>query len=444
MKQKVFTSRATLTAFTLATLSVAAFAGNAQAANPLQGTAGNAVIRNSGAVTYNDARNNPQATQYFGVDVTVLTVAAAPTVTISAPASTDGTGATATYSVTVRTNSNGPGTFSFSAKDQNGQNIGALGAAPAFDNSSFTLGSTIYDPTNTFAATGALAQNATLTIKVPHDGTAGGSSSAVNGLTAGTSTVYVTDGAGQYYGPFLVSTVNVPALPAINTASPIVAVPTASVTLTAQAAIPSFTPAAGWMIVEQKSRTVQVTQGTVTDAAQAATWDTQVDSAMTTGVGASLDTPAVVTTTAHQVQLSVKKYSRNVGTACTTGNKVLFNTNTYCDTGVSGKPSDKLEYLIVVSNAGTGLATAVKATDQVPLYTTLLSTGADFATIYDNNKTPVTAGTGSATIGYGALSGTSMSFDLGNPSVSGNGGTIPQAVSGTPTTWYVTYQVTIN
>ena len=415
---------------------------NAEAAL-VSGSAGNTIIRNAGTLTYSNAAGVGQANRYFGVDVTVSTVAAAPTVTITpSPGSTESTGGTQLYTATIRTNSNGLGTFGTTTlTDQNPLNIATSATVPTAI-ASFTLGATSFDPSNTFGATGAFTSGVTtITIRVPNDGT-GVSTTSINGLTTagGGSTVYITDGT-NYYGPFKVTAVSQAAVPALSTAAAIVAVPYSTITLTANANFATFNTTAGMMIVEQVAKTFLVTQGIVADPTSAASWDTKVDVSMTTGLTAPQLGTATVTTNAHQLDVTVKKYSRNTGSVCSTGNTLTFNAIVYCDAGVTGKPTDTLEYLIVVSNTGTGNATVVKASDVVPTYTSIVLATGKFATIYDNALASVAVDntTGSATIGYGVLTGTAMAFDLGNPSTLGAGGTIPTASK-----WYVRYQVTVN
>jgi uncharacterized repeat protein (TIGR01451 family) len=128
---------------------------------------------------------------------------------------------------------------------------------------------------------------------------------------------------------------------------------------------------------------------------------------------------------------------------------------TYYQTGVNGKPGDVMEYILVIANSGSGVATAVTASDAVPTYTTLVSSSA----AYGANNTGGLTGTfaqalrngtlqafkvdgsaGSATVGYGKstnLTGV-ITFYLGNGSTSSAGGTI-----NAPETDYVVYEVTI-
>jgi len=363
---------------------------SAQAA--LQGTTGNAIIRNTATIAYNDANSNVQTPVTASLDVTVNTVAAAPTVLAFSPSpgSTDGTGVQQAYSVTIRTNSNGPGAISFATADGTLTNI-AAGTVPTTPGNIF-LGSTIIDPTNS-NSTQTVANAATITLAIPNDGgipsdtaVTGGSigDGVVNGLK-NTDTVYLTDGT-LYYGPFTVTTVTDNAVGGGTTAAP------DSVVLTnnSGSAIGPFTTAAGWMIVENKNVTVTVTQGDITNKTLAASWVTTVTATM--GGNSSNNT---VTTNAHGGHISIAKYVRNTLDTAGTGTSVTYNTHTYYPTGVSGKPTDTLEYLLVITNDGLGLAKSVTATDPVPTYTHYVanSTRLNLITVVGDGATsPMIAG----------------------------------------------------
>ena len=367
-KQLPFTgpARAIVGALALVVLFALGVPQAAQAA--LQGTAGNAVIRNTVSVAFNDANGNAQTAVTAAIDVTVNTVEVAPTVLAIAPSpgSTDGVGATQAYTVTIRTNSNGPAAISFATSDGTFTNI-AAGTAPTVPSDIF-LGSTIVDPADSHlgAAQSVAASGGTITFAVPNDGgvptdsaVSGGSATGggVNGLTTG-DTVYLTDGT-NFFGPFAVGTVTEVAVGTGATAA------TDSIQLVNNSASAiAFTPAAGWMIVEAKDVTVTVTQGAITDSTAAASWVTTVTATM----GASSGN-GTVTTNALSGHLTVDKYVRNVTTPVVGTTSASYGGNTYYKTGVSGKPTETLEYLLVITNNGTGGATAVTATDAVPTYT---------------------------------------------------------------------------
>jgi uncharacterized repeat protein (TIGR01451 family) len=432
----------------------------------LQGSAGNTIIRNTVTVNYKDNNGNAQAAILSTIDLTVTTVAAAPTVLSinPSPGSTDGTGATQAYTVRVRTNSNGPGAITFNAADGSFTNI-AAGAAPTLlpVSGSIFLGSTVIDPSDAKIGTSPVVPNGgTITFAVPNDGGVP-TDAAVNGGATGDGVlnalksgdiVYIYTNA-VYYGPFTVGTVTDPAVGASTTAAP------GSVQLTnsSGASITLASIAYGWEILEAKDVTVTVTEGAVTDPTAAASWVTTITATM-----GGLSGTNTVTTNALASKLAVQKYVRNVTAAVVGGSPITLPAAiggaTYYMTGVSGKPGDWLEYAVKITDAGTGNATAVIATDPVPTYSTLVSSsgvyGANntgggtgtFAQVY-SSRTGTTGSLkvdntgGLANVGYGKAAaqtaGSTMTFYLGLGSTNAAGGTVNSAE-----TDYVIYQIKID
>jgi uncharacterized repeat protein (TIGR01451 family) len=433
----------------LAALCVTALPFSAQAA--LQGGAGNTIIRNHVSVAYSDAKGVAQTPVTADVQITVNTVPATPTVLSfnPSPGSTDGTGATQAYAVIIRNNSNGPATISLAASDGSFNNVGA-GAAPALP-ANITLGSTIIDPSDGNSGAKTIANTGTISFAVPNDGLSG--AGVINGIANG-DMVYLYSGS-TYYGPFTAGSISDPAPGAItvNPATP------GQITLTNNtgASIGPFTPAAGWEILSAKQVTVTVTQGTITDPTSAALWVTTVSATM---AGAAAGT-GTVTTNAHGGRLAVQKYVRNVTSGVVGGTSLAAPAGlpaaTYYQTGVNGKPGDTMEYMLVITGAGTGASSVVTATDPVPTYTTLVSSSGAYGANNSGGATGTFAealrsgvlqsftipGSGIGTVGYGKSAGTAygstMTFYLGNGSTSAAGGTINAGE-----TDYVIYQVTIN
>lgn len=448
----------------LAVLALTALWGAARPVDAEAGTAGNAIVRNTITVNYNDAKGNAQPAVTSAIDITVNTVAAAPTILVMTPTpgSTDGTDTQTSYTLRVRTNSNGPGNVALSVADSSPTNIALSSTLPTLSKGSVYLGATFFDPSN-FPAMGAqsVAPGGTLTVAVPNDGGKadnGGAphalpdSSVINGLAVN-DTVYVTDGT-NYYGPWQVTAVSDPAIP--NGAP----VPAGSVTLKNLSSIDTlgFAPTAGWQIVEAGDVVVTVTQGVVpyASADQAASWVTTMTATMS---GLSTSTPTV-TTDAHMGKIVVTKYVRNINTA--NGSGTAFTPpvfgNDFFVSGVTGNPAEVLEYLAVIKNSGTGVAKNVFATDVTPTYSTLQSAGSYgaggtsgqiFARASINGATPAelskdgSGAAGNVDVGYGSATGNAggdtMSFYLGELCSNGNGGSLNPG-----DTAYVIYQIKIN
>lgn len=366
----------------LATLSMAlpAFA-------LLQGNAGNTIIRNTATVSYSDAGGTAQTPVNSNqVQVTVTTVNVAPIIKSVSPASatTTGTGTTATYTVELVTNSNGPGTVTLGAV--NGTATNTTPGAPAVSGGGTVfLGSSIIDPSDSnTAGLKTLTTGQTITFNIPNDNgvptdaaiSAGATgNNSVNALTNGDK-VYLYDGA-TYYGPLDVTTVTDNAPGAGNTAAVSTILLTNSNVASVSFTLPAPGSASRWMIVELKTLTVTVTQGAITGAGPH--WLTDLTPSFSNGTGSAAGTTTSVDTTATIASLTVNKYVRNAtaavigGGGSATAPIAATGGATFYKTGVSGKPTDVMEYLFVINNSGSAAATKVVATDNVPTYTTLRS-----------------------------------------------------------------------
>jgi hypothetical protein len=451
--------RAQVAALALAALWAVATPHAAEAALP--GSAGNTIVRNTITINYKDAQGAAQAAVSASVDITVTTVAATPAVVsfTPSPGSTDGTGNTQAYTVRVRSNSNGPGAISFTTSDGSFTNI-AAGSAPSVPANIF-LGATVIDPSETKKNVAQSVATATsISFAVPNDGgvpTAGATSGGttgdgvLNGLVVN-DIVYLSDGT-TFYGPFTVSAVTDPAVGTGATTTP------GSITLTNNTgATIAFTPQAGWQIVEAKDVTVTVTQGVIpfATAQNPSSWVTTVNATMAGAAAGS----GTVTTNAHTGKISIAKYVRNVTQAVTGSGPftppVTINgaSNTFYTSGVSGKPGDVLEYLAVLTDAGTGNSTAVFATDLTPTYSTLVAgttygsatAGQIFAHARFNAAEAdlkLDGSGGAANVAFGnatgTASGSTMTFYLGTGATSAAGGALS-----TGQVEYLIYQVKIN
>lgn len=312
-------------------------------------TAANTTIRNTVTVNYADAAGTNQAALTAQVDVLVSLVRSAPL--LSAPADQTTGGANVTYNYTITTTANGPATYNLAATV-----VAEVGGISGSTATSFP-GSVMLAATTVAASTTIAGGGATTTITVPQDAVANGN---VNGFNGGETVVI----GGQ------VLTVT-----AIGSDTAGAGLTTIDVS-NAGAAL-AVTP--GMLIAERQTFTVTVDPGTFI-----ATTDQTVDVAAT---ATDSTTPALVATdttrtTVAAVGLSVFKYVRNVSTTgsdATEGNAAGTGSVAHCGItaysgGVTGKPGNILEYLIVVSkSASANNATSVQVSDTIPPFTALVA-----------------------------------------------------------------------
>ncbi len=325
-----------------AVMAVGLMAGASQA---WASTAATATVRNIVTVNYANAAGTAQTALTAAVDVTVNLVSAA--ATLSAPTDiTTAPGTPAVYSYTITNGANGIATYSLASVIDAQTNISGSTAAPSA--ASVTLGASTVTTATTIAAAGTTA------ITVPRDGSA---DTTVNGIAGGDTIVI----GGQVYTVASVVDAQVPAAPANG---PYTTTITVNGNGTAQAVT------VGSLILERQTFSVTVTPGTMTS-----TTDATIDVTLTATDGSNPASDATTTTVAS-VGLSVTKLVRNVTTsAAGTGVAVTYGGATYYPSGVTGNPSEVLEYLIVVSKSSSANnATSVSVTDPVPVFTSFLST----------------------------------------------------------------------
>lgn len=426
-------------------------------------TSGNAIIRNTITVNYNDALGVAQPKATASVDIVVSTVSAPPTVAfLPASGSTDGTGSSATYTVRVISNANGPRLVTLAAQDFTASsNMQAPSpAGPSGLAASVFLGATMVDPSDSNGTIASWPAGATLTFKVPNDGglptdaaETGGAfnDGTLNGLKAGDTVFLFTD---RYYGPLQVGAVSDPPPGTDST------VTASSIQLTNISGAPLSNLATVLaQIVEFKDLSLTVTQGTVADPTAASNWTSTVTATMPGAAATSTN----VVTASHMGKISVAKLVRNVTTPVAGSGPYTFTinggTNLYYTGAVSGKPGEVLEYLVVTSDIGTGDAQGVYVTDALPRYTTLV-TGPSYGTagggtvfaraLFNGLEASMSTGnSGLANVAYGALAaGTppQLQFWLGTGCSGSAGGTLNSSFDAlrTTTNAYIVYQVKIN
>lgn len=317
-----------------AILAASTLAGTGQA---LASTAADTTIRNSVTVNYADAAGTAQAVLTAQVDVTVNLVRSSPLLSAPVDQATD-SATNALYSYTLTTTANGITTYNLSTPLS--QSAGINGSTATASLASVTLGATTVASSVTILASGPT------TITVPSDNT---SDSSINGLVANDWVVI----SGQL---FQITAVGA------DTNSP------GTTTITVNGNGTALALTAGMLVAERQTFTLTVDPGVVNAAGDQAI---TVDTSATDSVNSALTVLDQTITTVRNVNLAVQKLVRNVTTgAAGTGAAVSFNSNNYYATGVTGNPTDTLEYLIVVSNAvGAANATRVRISDTLPPFT---------------------------------------------------------------------------
>jgi len=296
------------------------------------------IIRNTVSVGYNNALGlNPQ-TVTASVDVTVSLVAAAPTVTTTAVNATVNGGSSQTFDYTITSNANGADTFTLA-------NAGTslMGADLA---ATITLGATSVLSADPYAAGETV-------LNVPADGANDGT---VNGIAA---TDIVVIGGVEY------------TVAAVNDANGGTANASSTITVTGDAS----TAVLGDTISERQ------TVSSTFNAQAAALGDTTATSILRvtsqtgpTNPSADSSTVTLTVTGLGVASLTVDKYSTNITTpAVGTGSSIVVDTVTYYSGGIKGAPGEKIGYLIMIQNTGTGQAQAVVVTDPIPAFTTYVT-----------------------------------------------------------------------
>ena len=381
-------------------------------------TAANTTITNTVTVNYTDAASNAQTPVEASVDISVNLVASAPLLTSPADVdpTTEDTGVNLVYTIT--STANGPDTYDFSSADTRSN----MDADATFTTPSVLLGATT-------VAAGVTAADTVIT--VPFDGTDDG---IVNGLAAGDTIVIDPTGTAEVA---IIDSIDESTGAASNTVT---------ITLTA-GTTNAFTY--GTLIGERATQTVTVTTDTIT------TGTSGTHSVLTTATsvadGAVFTTQGTATViTVRRPVLDVTKYVRNVTTVAF--NPLVADITVdgvdYYASGVSGNPTDTMQYLIVIDNsaAGAGTANNIVVSDPIPQFTTFVASSIELddgsgtfvaqdETADDGDAAELdTAGNGTVYV-YAGAGGDDTAAGAGN----GAGGTLLASEIS-----YVIFQVTID
>jgi hypothetical protein len=385
----------------LLTLAFAASPGSVWAI-----TAANTQIINQAQLSYNDGTGTQIKTAT--VTVTVSLVPSAPTIVAGGPYSTNyAIGAFLTDTFTITSTSNGPDTYNLSAATGTQVNNGNTGTAAMASGSSIVIGATVTVGISTVSA-----------ITVPSDGVNDGS---VNGITTG-DTVIISGVA--------------------RTVASVVDNVSGTSTINLSVALGSA-PAAGIGVFGQKTVTVTDTAGTIVTPG--------ITVEVPAHITATSNTDNSKTTTSSDAQnyyysglAGIIKYVRNVTTPIVGGTSASYGGNTYYVTGVTAKPGEVLEYLLVCTNSGTGPVTASVVTDGLATaYVTFkvgeYTGGKDI--IYVNALSTASYLTAAAGDDAGVYVASTLTVNVGT------GAGIPPAAGGTLAAGdivRVLYQVTVN
>jgi len=369
----------------------------------LADVAANTQIVNQATLTFDDG-SGPQ-TINAAVTVTVAQVPGIPT--LDAPA--DGTIAyTAAnmllnYTYTITANGNGPDTYTINSTIFSQTNNGGSGAVtfPA----SIALGASITSAGSTASI-----------LQVPSDGT---NDASVNGIV-------VNDTVSVNGEVRIVSAINDPA--------------TGTATITLSAAL-TAAPGVGVPVLEQQTFTLTVDSGTIVTAGTDIV--VTVDTSATSLVGAATDQVVAIYTSGSA---TLTKYVRNVdnpnGTTGVRSFTVNGSANDYYTGGVTGAPGQRLEYLLLVDNAGLGNVTGCTIDDVLPTaFVTLIADayGGANEVVYVDGAGVETQLTQDADVDAATVAGAALTVHVGTGATAAAGGTVAAL-----TDVFIVYQVTIN
>jgi hypothetical protein len=382
-------------------------------------TASNTQIINNASMSYNDGTSTKTATA-TPVIVTVSLVPGQPTVTKGPDQSTPYTGAntplTNTFTITA-SNTNGPDTYSLTpaiTATINATGSSVVLASPA---SPVKLGATV-----------VLSGSTTTVLNVPSDGNlpnapAYNSDGEVNGIAVGDWIVLNGDTA----NPRQVTAITDPA--------------SGVATITVGSAFAS-SPAAGQLVAEQKTVTVTVLSGTITAAGSSIVITKHLTITSTTDPTKTA-TSTDITDTYTSGLATLNKYVRNFTTpAAGTGTVYTYNAINYYPSGITAKPGEVLEYILVANNSGSGSVSAAAITDTLPITYVSLKTGAypgstDFTYYNESNVASyLTAAGGDDAATYASPT---LTINVGTGATSALGGTIASGA-----TVRALYRVTVN
>jgi uncharacterized repeat protein (TIGR01451 family) len=397
--------------FTLAALTLAC------AAPAFASTSGGATIHNLVTVSYM-AGTQPYSTTSY-VNVTVVTLGSTPAV-IPPTGKTFGALAFGSYSTTIASTANGIDNYAIAYTTPPAG--ASVTAAPVVTNGVATV--TLWGGITTGSVAGT-------SIKLPAGAAAQGT-----GLQTGQTVTLLIGGVPSY---FTVGTISPGTLPTPTQGPSSESYDTVNLTLISGSALTgTLTGVQVGQYVKIPLVTYQVGSPLTTTTDGTYSWSYTVTPGTTDAASnpvAAYTSPTITTTVLHPT-LTITKYSRNA----TTG------AGTFAISGTIAKPTQVIEYQIVVSNTGSGSAQNVYIQDAIPSYITLKQTGSlygtgDVSITGVHPSTPLFGDEGDAAYAP-ALTNTTVNFTLGTGSGDAKtliGGVIPPGQTVT-----ILYQATVN
>ena len=377
--------------------------------------AANTQIINQAQLSYNDGIATRTATA--SVTVIVGLVASAPNIIPGPPQSTSYSGAATplTDSYTITAGANGPDTYNLSAAVTGSTNT--AGATATSTAPSVALGASV----TTVGST-------TTTLVVPSDGNLPGEMPGVNGIQVGDTVVINGE---------------------IRTVTAISDNPIGTSTITLNAAL-GAAPGVAVLVAEQKVVTVTVTAGTITTTGTDVTVSASI-TAISVSSAAATTTSGSVLNTYTSGLANLTKYVRNVSVPSGTGIPYVYSGTNYYSAGVTAKPNDILEYILVSTNSGTGAVAAAVVSDVLPTsYVSLrlnaYGVGRDVTYVSDTNVVTTLTTVADADAASYTVATSTLTVNVGSGATNAAGGVIPGtgAIPVGNKNVLVLYQVTLN
>ncbi|MBK5276637.1 MAG: hypothetical protein JJE30_16530 [Desulfuromonadales bacterium] len=386
-----------------------ALLGALSAAPARANMAANTQIINQAQLSYSDGVSTKTASA--SVTVTVGLVASAPNIIPGPPQSTSYAGAATilTDSYTITAGANGPDTYNLSAAVTGSTNTS--GATATSTAASVALGASV----TTVGST-------TTTIVVPADGNLPGEMSGVNGIQVGDTVVINGE---------------------TRTVIAITDNASGTSTITLNSAL-GAAPGVGVLVAEQKVVTTTVTAGTITVTGTDVTVSDSLTATSVSSAGATATSGSILNNYTSGVA-TLNKYVRNVSVASGSGVPYIYTGINYYPNGVTAKPGETLEYILVATNSGSGAVNASVVNDVLPTsYVTLrpnaYGIGKEITYVSDTNvATTLSAAADGDNAKYDAATKT-LTVNIGSGATNAAGGSIP----GGNKSVLVLYQVTLN